>query len=184
MTPSANTFAISRLLQSLGVKGGQQPGLDAEAYTPVLVMGDFSKTMASEPLEARGLIGSTINSGADRVVQLQLHAIAPGGVIIETFQIMNITGTTLETIFVNILDESHQEDNYADVIDIGGRPARSVVSFGQALPYTAEPMAMVFGGLGGSYASSLALNQRIYVPPGKFLFLQNGDDGADAMFFI
>lgn len=78
------TFAVTELLRLLGVKGQHVPALAIGEYQPVMVMGDFSGTLAVEPIETRAFAGASFGpGGAGRYAEVEFLAVAPGGVVIE-----------------------------------------------------------------------------------------------------
>lgn len=173
MSDQQTTYAISQLISSLGVKGGRLPGVSLSTYQPVLVMGDFSRTLAAEPLEARGLSGEYMNGALIKVGMAQIHSLAPGGIVIERMRIGQTEYTGRRTpIFIGLPTVSVINEFDADVLNIGGRAVRSTVQYGRDTFYNGCPLA---GFVTDQVGRTAAFDEfRLYVPPGGRLLVQSG----------
>jgi len=81
---SATTYDISSILRALGSRSRQVPSLDAGALIPVVVMGDFSLTLASEVVEARGVVpGDFLTQAAGSWCGFYVQSLSPGGLVVE-----------------------------------------------------------------------------------------------------
>lgn len=172
----SNTYAVSQLLGSLGAKGGQLPRLALATYQPVMVMGDFSKTLASEPLEARGLSAEWISGSAGKVCKFELRCVAPGGLVVERLCISMIQWDAQykwASLSINI--NSYVGGSAADIIPIGGGTPRSLVYYDEAVATGIARQATL------SFPTDSRIidlsQQRIYVPPSKKLLVQSNHNG-------
>lgn len=169
MALQRTTLGVSQLLTYLGVKSAQLPELDTTAYQPVLVVGDFSKTLTSEPFEGRGVCGEYIDAGipANHVIGMELVSLAPGGCVVEEWWFGH-PQDALDPYLVGsgtFDDPKFAGQPIAFTNDIGGIFPRSFCRYG------VEPGGLANLSLYGIPRDARWLyvtNQRIWVPPGKF----------------
>jgi hypothetical protein len=175
------TYAASALLRALGVKGGQLPKLALSTYTPVMVMGDFSKTLASEPLEARGLAAEYQTGIAGQALACGLFCNAPGGCIVESARI-NLPAAPVANVQVNMgiaTTDTWVGWTEADIQNIGGRPVRSTFRLGSTVG------VQIVAGMSTLSAEGRMVtlqNHRIFVPGGYALWFQAAHLAQDVAF--
>lgn len=172
MASRDTTLGVQSLLSALGLKGGELPRVETSTYTPVLVMGDFSRTLSSEPLEARGLAAEILAPPAGNYAAFCLHSLGPGGSVVEHFRFNQPTAVAALTVMNFILTDVDYWGGWsqADVFDIGGRPTRSIVRQG----WGAAPVIPAKLGQFASVGKTVDISsQRIYVPAGWFLSVQS-----------
>lgn len=167
------TLASGELLRLLGVKGGHLPDIALSSYTPVLIMGDFSKTLSSEPIEARGFSAEIIAAAAGaRYGTFTIQSVAPGGIIIEHIRLsLPAYGAPDGSFYIRLQTTPFSAAPLMLVQNIGGRSVRSRVYGDQEiLRVTADSSQVGFE----PNARTVDLAQaRFYVPPGSFLICQS-----------
>jgi hypothetical protein len=169
-----STYDLSAVLRALGVRTARAvPSIAATDLLPVVVVGDFSTTFAAEVVESRAVTpGTNWSSPAGFWSATYLHALSPGGIVVENFDfdpgnrgpIPNIFTCSLEP-FTGTLDQ---------LFPIGGGSIAS-----RSATIVNQPLATLpdfAGALGpGLVWSNLIHNpisdmvERWYVPPGKFI---------------
>lgn len=79
------TLGFSKAANRLGLKGGSLPAVTrAGELTQVMVVGDLSRSLASEVFEARAFSGALINAGGvGNLSAFAITARSPGGIVVE-----------------------------------------------------------------------------------------------------
>jgi hypothetical protein len=131
------TMGLARALSRLGLPGPSLPSLSQ--LMPVLVVGDVSATVASEVIEARAVISHTAAGVGGQRQYLELHAMSPGGVVVEYLWAATtlLGGTDALPFVVAVHDDAPVGGTLVDHVDLGGVPTLSQASYGQrvaALP--------------------------------------------------
>jgi hypothetical protein len=167
------TLAVSRVLSALGVKGGQLPELGLHSYQPVIIMGDFSRSLASEPVEARGFTAGVIDPFGIQRPHLQFQCVAGGGAVLETVILEATEGLGANILYIEVGSAPFISGAALNKHDIGGRPTRSL--------WTADT---VLGGPSGNettiqYPPNTVIDLsplRWFVQPGQFVSFSNAND--------
>jgi len=167
------TLAGGELLRLLGVKGGHLPDIALSSYIPVLVMGDFSKTLSSEPIEARGFSAEIIAAAPGaRYGTFTLQSVAPGGIIIEHIRLsLPAYGGVDGAFYIRLQTTPFSAAPLMQVQNIGGRTVGSRVYADQEILRAVTDSSEV-----GFEPSSRTVNlaqARFYVPAGSFLICQS-----------
>lgn len=172
-----NTYAVSQLLGSLGVKGGSLPRIALSTYQPVLVMGDFSKTLASEPLEARGFSAEFTAAVGGKIIKAEIKSMSPGGIVLERLCLsMTEWAVALKYAHLSINWNPYSSAlSMADVVPVGGRDPVSFVKYGADDATAIARQATICFPVGERVID--LSDQRIYVPGGKHLLIQSGHLG-------
>ena len=76
------TFSTSEVLRLLGIKGGGIPTIDAGTMQPVIIMGDFSRSLSSEPFERRGFFAAQVVVPAAQFATIEMLPVGGGGAVI------------------------------------------------------------------------------------------------------
>lgn len=177
MPTRPTTLGVTKVLQRLGVKGQDLPEVGVSSYQPVLVMGDFSRTLAAEPLEARGVCAFEIPATVGLYPGVSFLSVGPGGSVIERIRLhypgisanfisfqLGVSSIDLQWIGAPTLQGTE---------DVGGWPigpsVKSVVKAG-------NPVGLIVGGPPTMFANRDTGywdldSSRIYVGPGRYLVM-------------
>lgn len=182
--------ALLDALDRLGLKGGVLPTLIGDV-TPVMIMGDLSRAITPELVDARKI--ATINL-ADTIapakwLSVQVQAISGGGLVADLIR-CGVTNDTVPVvnpraygIVVGPDPTVGTKDDIVHQVDIGGLACASrAVSINSSVfpgPAGTPPPSTVFiqqvcyDGVqqiaAGQYFRSAQVGMPIYVPPGEFL---------------
>lgn len=178
MSPTRHTtLGVDALLRQLGVKGQELPRIEVDRYQPVLVMGDFSRTLTAEPLEARGVAAQSVGAVAGRIGTVQLLSNAPGGVVIESLILSAPGWVNLDAHFrAGVYTSALFSGSAASVLDVGGAATRSSVTYGTHTASVAAGFAS-FGPDRTTVSGGAAIDLgalRWYVPTGRYFIAQAG----------
>lgn len=173
------TLAVSRLMARLGVKSPTVPTMDVGSYTPVVVMADFSRSLTSEPFEARGIAGEWLNNVSGRCWGMDLHANAPGGCVVEQFG-MATEDAMIGNFVIGV--GTFQDQKLTEptpllesiVQEIGGINPQSKVYVGRK-PFI-EPFCSL---LSSSFNHQQYFDQRIYIHPGQHFLMMSSHLNRD-----
>lgn len=165
------TLAVSRVLSALGLKGGGLPEMGLESYQPVVLMGDFSHSLASEPVEARGFAAGVVAFVPANRSFFQLQCVSGGGLILELI-LMDCTNALGQNVLVIQTGTSPFLVAPAAVpkLDVGGRPTRSVCS-AETRIQVVPPSAILMQNPGSVPFDLSPL--RWYLKPGWFIEFSN-----------
>ena len=83
MADRSTTWDLSKLLDVMGVKGGEVPRLAGSALQPVVIAADFSRTQSPEAVEGRGFVGASITMPAQYMMGWYLFSQSRGGMVLE-----------------------------------------------------------------------------------------------------
>lgn len=182
------TLGVSAVLRGLGVKGGRLPGINVDRYTPVVVMGDFSRTLTSEPLESRGVAAEYLSAVGGQYGTVQLQVVAGGGAIIESCRLAAPTWGGGSAHFKGGVYTSGGlvAGAACNTLELGGASVRSLATFGTSAAvlgagYATFPLTGEV--TGGAAATDLSI-LRWYVPAGAFLMLQCGTTFEEFAFMV
>lgn len=82
------SFSLSRIYRALGVRTGILPPFDTEAFAPVAIVADFSRSYAPEQIEGRAVMLETTPSLAPHLyVNHLIEVRSAGGIIVEALEI-------------------------------------------------------------------------------------------------
>ena len=127
-SPRPTTISTSRVWSALGIKGGELPSMQLSAYQPVMVMADFSRSLTSEPIEARGLFAGVIdNVSSFHRAFLEFQAVAGGGVIVERLVCDVTTAFGGNALCVDMSPGPFWAGAPVGKLDIGGAATRSLL---------------------------------------------------------
>ena len=134
-TRRAGTFDLGRVYRALGVRSTSvNPDLDTANLIQTIQVADMSKSFAPEAFEARAVGALAGASGPIRTYEVK--AIAPGGIVIEIFRVVQPAAITLGVV-VTIQSTTRMAGVTtvaAGKLDVGGVPTTSTVEQDAAAP--------------------------------------------------
>ena len=162
-----STLGLTELFSRLGIKGARGMDLDGRPARPVVTVADFSRTLTSEPIEARAISGFEV--AAPGFPDLATIRIQPVGraVVIEQASLAASTGP----LRVHSRSASFAFPGTPGTVDVGG----------------VATVARVDGGVGNFAGLGFAVlpspfqlpDLRWYVAPGAELYISAQDSTAD-----
>lgn len=178
MPLSPSTLGVARLLSRLGIKGGSLPRVNTDEYVATLLMGDFSKTLTSEPIETRAIAAQNVVAGGGNRAFVECVSRAPGGVVIEEFLGLFLGGSGGH---LNVVRPTNPPafplTNVADNLNIGGgEPASSIVNIDRinvdvlSVPGQFAQLPQLSLGRAGGV--------RAFLPPGQSLVFQRSTSAS------
>ncbi len=170
--PGGTRFPGTEALRRLGIVEPEVFSIEGGRMTPVMIMADRSRSVATEPVEARGYLFVSVPASAGDRGQVELHSRAPGGIIIEFFNYLeppDLVAADITTgVFLAVEDGASflADTGVAQIQNVGGLAVRSIGISG----------ASGIGFRGLLVPNSLGTNARataIYVPAGSFLSIHS-----------
>lgn len=166
------TFGVGQLLRRLGVKGPRLPLLNQSEYQSVVVMGDFSKSLAAEPFERRAIVGRSVVVAPAQQPTIEIASIGPGVVVEQAFGLI----TAVATSFVRFARLGGRFSSFASAIPgapVGGLPTRSIVNFFSS-GVDISTLGPFWWDMPNAQAGAAWLfrDLRWFIPPGETLLMQ------------
>jgi len=131
MAAENTTFGTSALLRSIGAISQRNPKIDTAVMTQVLVVGDLSKSFASQRFESRGISSITKTNIPAFHAIAQLLSNAPGGVVVERVDIFAVDGATgvpRQSVAMRVGPQTATVTPSAtNIQQVGGAPVSSIV---------------------------------------------------------
>jgi hypothetical protein len=160
-TPTGSRFGRSSAVSRLYPGQNALPRIASEEWQPVVLVGTAA-TLSGEPFEARGISAPDQGPIAGSFSAVEIHAIAPGGIVVERLSFRSavnvfLTRSPLGSVFGQF------GAMLAAIVDVGGEPVRSQVA----------AVARAFAPTEGIEidATSFPVLERIWIPGGSFLSL-------------
>lgn len=175
MAERQSTYDLSSVFRALGIRTARAvPSLAAVELVPVVQVGDFSSTFAPEVIESRGITsGNLWSTPAGQWSGCYLQSLAPGGLVIETFE-DRPSGAAPQPAFFQCSSLPWVGGTFVPIFTIGGGSVASRFNFiiGQALPLPDFAGALGPGQFWDAATGASPLGRvldRWYVAPGQFV---------------
>jgi len=128
---------VQNVFRRLGIlSGARLPQLEDDVRM-TMILTDLSRLIPA-PIEPRGMCGTSLISMAGLHSVMQIHALSPGGIFVETIIMNNQGSAANETLVLQVDTTDLGLPPSTFLIDIGGTPIESVFTAG-----------FVFDGSGG-----------------------------------
>lgn len=174
-------IGLGGVFRRLDFKTGRLPE-PIDGILPVIVYGDLTETIASEVLEARGVVFQGIGGMAGLFGVIELHAMSAGGVVIETLTYFQPTATAILDNAAFTIGPNPGSIAAAlpgpSTADVGGIPIVSTTRSSREPVF--NPAGSDTSGFTITIAQTNLLPTRVYVPPGFFFALWSANATAFA----
>jgi len=185
-------IGLVNAMQRLGIVGGVIPGL-AGQLVPVLVVGDISQSLSSEVVEARASGSGQISAGGafPGAPWIQLHALSPGGVVIEECLVARrdaLAGDVVQVVFATVgaqVIDLPSVDEESEKADVGGVATTSTLRRGLVETSPLTLAGLEFFRIGCDRETIVSskfymgsLQSRVWVGPSEFFTLFLADLSA------
>jgi len=120
---------VQNVFRRLGIKSGARlPQLEDDVRMTMLLT-DLSRLIPA-PIEPRGMCGRNLIPMAGLHSTIQIHALSPGGIFIETVMLNTQANPANETFVMNVSTDDLALPVNVFNIDIGGTPIESIFHAG------------------------------------------------------
>jgi len=139
VSPAKTSFSLSRVQRALGIRTGVElPSVETEQLSQTIIVGDMSKSFASEQFEARGFSSAKQGLIVDQFSVCELASLASGGIVVERIDVFSevFLGGIPDDFGLRIAPpiESWDTGPFVDNIEIvGGGPLTSTVRHGAVI---------------------------------------------------
>jgi len=177
-TEQTSTFDLTRIQQAMGVRSRIVNPDVSEGVALVLTVGDMSKSFGSQKFEARGIASGASPNVAAEFGFLELHSIAPGGIVVEGYEAELGAGVTNLVLEIKTAAEPVATAGVPRLQTVGGQALTTTVVSGTTLtPPVATGAVLVVDSSGFRFSQN---DLEWFVPSGSFagIYVDNAALGA------
>lgn len=166
-------FGTADVLRRLGITDPRHFEIGNQPLQGTIQLLDLSKSIAQEPVEARGYVNGLVNPLPGLFPLFAVFSRSPGGTIVER---MNVETPGVAFITVTMKPFQHNVGVFTEqaALNIGG----ALVTTSVFLTYEDVSQDPSFGSNWEQISPSLLEDQRIFVAPGRQLLIQHSTAGG------